>query len=588
MAEQRVQRRLAAILAADVVGYSRLIRADEAGTLAQLKVLRKEVFDPRTAEHNGRIVKTTGDGVLVEFRSAVDATECAIKVQRALSRRNEDVPLDHRVELRIGINLGDIVVDGEDIFGDGVNVAARLEGLCDAGEVYVSAAIHDQIEGKVTAGFDDLGEHTVKNIDKPIRVYRVSPGTGSIAATAAASGVDRLFDRPAIAVLPFDNIGGDPDQEYFADGLTEDIIAALSLCRSIPVIARNSSFTYKGRAVKVQEVARELGARYVLEGSLRKAGDRLRVTAQLIDAETGHHVWAERFDRRMEDVFAVQDEITERIAGVVAPELSKAELRRSASKHPDNLGAWECYVRGISAVYEGTKEGNARARQLLDRAVELDPRYSKAHTGLAYLHHRDFRLEFASDPEESARLALDAARQAVALDDSDSDAYTKLARALSQHGEKQAALSAARKAVEINPFDAEARIIFGSMIANYAMPPNPEEGLRWMKEGLTLNPRDPRLYVWWTHMACAHLNLEQYDHAEELAREAMVERPDYVEARIARASALGFLGRSDEARSVFENVDHAEIADIIERRRMWGQSMKDKLLDGLRSAELTR
>ena len=584
MAEQRAQRRLAAILAADVVGYSRMMREDESGTLAQLKTLRKEVFDPRTAEHNGRIVKTTGDGVLVEFASAVDATECALKIQRTLAQRNEDVPEGYRFELRIGINLGDIIVDGDDIYGDGVNVAARLEGLCDTGEVYVSAVVHDQVEGKISAAFDDLGEHTVKNIDKPLRVYRVSAGKSSAAVAEAATAVDRLLDRPAIAVLPFENIGADPEQEYFADGLTEDIITALSLCRSFPVIARNSSFTYKGRAVKVQEVARELGARYVLEGSLRRAGDRLRVSAQLIDAETGHHVWAERFDRRMEDVFAVQDEITERIAGVVAPELSKAELKRSASKRPDNLDAWECYVRGISAVYEGTKEGNASAHKLLRRAIELDPGYSKAHIGLSYLHQRDLRLEFTSDPDGSARMALDAARRAVALDDSDSDAYSKLARALNQNGENEAAYSAARKAVEINPFDAEARIILGSILTYHKN--SPEEGLKLIQEGLTLNLRDPRLYVWQTHIASTHLCLEQYEDAEDLAREAMAERPDYIEARLVRASALGFLRRSDEARAIFENTDFAEIADIVERRRMWGKSMKDKVLDGLRSAGL--
>ncbi len=248
MAEKRAQRRLAAILAADVVGYSRLMREDETGTLAQLKTLRKEVFDPRIADHNGRIVKTTGDGVLVEFASAVDATECAIKIQRALARRNEDVPEDHRIELRIGINLGDIIVDGDDIYGDGVNVAARLEGLCDTGEVYVSAVVRDQVEGKIEAAFEDLGEHTVKNIDKPIRVYRVSSEVRSAVAGPVATKVDKLFERPAVAVLPFENIGGDPDQEYFADGLTEDIITALSLWRSFPVIARNSTFAYKGQS----------------------------------------------------------------------------------------------------------------------------------------------------------------------------------------------------------------------------------------------------------------------------------------------------------------------------------------------------
>jgi adenylate cyclase len=345
-----------------------------------------------------------------------------------------------------------------------------------------------------------------------------------------------------------------------------------------------SSFTYKGRAVKVQEVAKELGVRYVLEGSVRKGGDRLRVTAQLIDADTGHHVWAERFDLKMEDVFAVQDEITERIAGVVAPELSKAELRRSASKRPDNLDAWECYVRGISAVYEGTKEGNTRAHELLERAVELDPGYSKAFTALSYLHQRDLRLEFTSDPIVSAHSALDAARRAVALDDSDSDAYTKLARALNQNGNNEAGLTAARRAMEINPFDAEARIVFGSMLNSHEA--SPGNGLELIEQGLALNPRDPRLYVWHTHLANAHLRRDQYDDAEDFGRKAMLERPDYLEARFVRASALGFLDRSDEARAVLENSDHAGVVEIVERRRIWGKPLKAKLLDGLRKAGL--
>jgi adenylate cyclase len=430
-----------------------------------------------------------------------------------------------------------------------------------------------------------MGEQSVKNIADPIHVYRVVL-SAKAEANVGLPASEVLFDRPAIAVLPFDNIGGDPEQEFFADGLTEDIITALSLCRSFPVIARNSSFTYKGRAVKVQDVAAELGARYVLEGSLRKSGERLRVTAQLIDAETGHHVWSERFDRRMADVFDVQDEITEKIAGIVAPELSKAELRRSASKRPESLDAWECYVRGISAVYQGTREGNARAHELLRRSIELDPGYSKTHIALSYLHERDARLEFTDDPEESVRLALVSVRQAIALGDSDSEAYTELARALGMNGEFEGAVAAAQKAVEINPFDAEARIILGSMLAILATPPDPETGLKLIEEGLTLNPRDPRLYVWQTHMASAHYCMEQYDEAEALARKAMLERPDYMEARLVRAAALGFLGRNDEAKALFENTDYGELADIMERRRIWGGPMKDRVLDGLRAAGL--
>ncbi|HEX9875316.1 MAG TPA: adenylate/guanylate cyclase domain-containing protein [Gammaproteobacteria bacterium] len=574
-----VQRRLAAILAADVAGYSRLMGADEEGTLAALTAHRTELIEPCIAEHRGRVVKTTGDGLLAEFASVVDAVRCAVAFQEGIVRRNADIPEECRIEFRIGVNLGDVIVQEDDIYGDGVNIAARLESLAEPGGICVSDMVHAGVRNKLALRFANLGERSLKNIAEAVRVFRIALDTSH---EEGASATDALFRRPAVAVLPFQNLSGDPEQEYFADGLTEDIITALSLWKSFPVIARNSTFAYKGQSPDIRKVGAELGARYVIEGSVRRAADRVRINAQLINAPTGHHVWAERFDRRMADVFAVQDEITERIAGVVAPELSKAELRRSAAKRPDSLDAWECYVRGIAAVYEGTREGNARAHELLRRAVELDPGYGKAHVALSYLHNRDVRLEFTADPAQSARLSLDAARRAVALDDSDSDAYTKLARALNLNGQNEAALSAARKAVEINPFDAEARIILGSALTILGM--SPKEGLERMKEGLALNPRDPRRYVWQTHMACAHLRMEQYEDAERLAREAMTERPDYVEARLVRASALGFLGRRDEARALYGQADRGEIAGIVDRRRIWGRPMKDVVLDGLRAA----
>ena len=392
MAEQRVQRRLAAILAADVVGYSRLMREDETGTLAQLKVMRKEMFDPRIAEHDGRIVKTTGDGVLVEFASAVDATECAIKIQRALARRNEDVPEGHRIELRIGINLGDIIVDGDDIYGDGVNVAARLEALCDTGEVYVSAAVHDQVDGKITVTFADLGEHTVKNIDKPIRVFRVGEEHGETAAPGGATTDLQISGKPSVAVLPFDNMSGDPEQEFFADGLTEDIISALSTAYAFPVIARNSTFAYKGTSPDVRNVGRELGVRYVMEGSVRKSGNRLRITAQLVDAGTGEHVWAETFDRQVEDIFDVQDEITALIVATIEPTLEDAEAKRVSTQQTANVDAWGFYQRAMSFLHLYTPEGNRHAREMAERSIELDPTYGLAYVPIAYGHYRDLRL----------------------------------------------------------------------------------------------------------------------------------------------------------------------------------------------------
>jgi adenylate cyclase len=585
MAEERVQRRLAAILAADVVGYSRLIRADEAGTLAQLKVLRKEVFDPRIAEHNGRIVKTMGDGVLVEFPSAVDAAQSAIKVQRALSRRNEEVPLDYRVELRIGINLGDIVVDGEDIFGDGVNVAARIEELCDAGEVYVSAAIHDQIEGKFAAALDDLGEHTFKNIDKPIRVYRVSPEAGSVAATVVAGEVDRLFDRPAIAVLPFENIGGDPDQEYFADGLTEDIITALSMWRSFPVIARNSTFSYKGTSPDIRKVGEELGARYVVEGSVRKAGNRIRVTAQLINSETGHHLWADRYDRELSDIFALQDEITVRVTGTVAPELERWEIRKATERQPQSLDAWGCVHRGMAIVYEVTTEGLEEARNCFERAIELDPTYSRAYSGLAYTYSREVYFGVAASREEALRKSMEFGRKALTLDEFDTLALlvVGIVMTLLNHPD---ATKQFERAIVINPSDATAHAGLGMALI---MDGEPDFGIPHLDWALQLSPRDPRIAMYFGFLAHGHLTAGRYDVAAEKAREARNLRPNSPEPYLLLAAALGHLGRLDEANTALTACERIQSGYALPSN--WAhhythEKDNEHFLEGLRKSEL--
>ncbi len=579
-----VQRRLAAILAADVAGYSRLMGEDEEGTLATLTAHLTELVEPCIAEHRGRVVKTTGDGLLAEFASVVDAVRCAVAFQGGMAERNVDTPEDRRIEFRIGVNLGDVMVQDDDVYGDGVNVAARLEGLAEPGGVVVSGSVHEQVRTKVDVGFEDLGPQKVKNITEPVHAFRARlkdgpPKLTQIEPVAALP----LLDTPSIAVLPFDNLSGDPEQEYFSDGLTEDIITALSMCRSFPVIARNSTFTYKGRAAKVDEIATELGVRYVLEGSVRKTDKRLRINAQLIDAQTGHHVWAQRFDRQIDNIFVVQDEITERIAGIVAPELSKAELKRSVSKRPSSLDAWDCYVRGLSAVYEGTKEGNVRARDFLEQAIAIDPNFSKAYIGLSYLHSRDARLEFSATPKESIRMALDTARRAVALDNSDSEAYTALGRALVMDGQHEAAAVTARKGVEINPFDAEARLLRGGVLSTSG---SPREGLSSLEEGLALNPRNTREYVWLTFMGLACVCMDDYERAVELARQALAQRPDYIEARAVATSGLGFLGRNDEAGELFNDADGADFGDFVARRPNWDSSTKDKMLDGLRKAGL--
>ena len=564
MAEMRVQRRLAAILAADVVGYSRMMEVDEAGTLAQLKTHRIEVFDPRIAEHNGRIVKTTGDGVLVEFASAVDATECAIKIQRSLAKRNEDVPEGHRIELRIGINLGDIIVDGGDIYGDGVNVAARLEGLCNTGEVFVSAVVHDQVEGKFEAAFEDLGEHTVKNIDKPVQVYRVlSNGGQSPVAAIPSSGA--ILERPALAVLPLTNMSGDPEQEYFADGLTEDLITALAAWRSFPVIARNSTFAYKGTSQDVRQVASELGARYILEGSVRKGGNRVRITAQLIDASSGHHVWAEKFDRDLDDVFAVQDEITLRIAATVEPAVGKIERKRSVVKPAKSLDAWDYYQRGMSELNTYTKTGSAQARVLFDQAIALDGTYSQAYSGMAWSHVLDLLLEHTPEPEESMAKLLAAAQRAAALDDEDSVAHLMLSIAYMWPNEDELSIAAGERAIELNPSNALALVSLGNILDLVG---RTDEGIEKIESGLRLNPRDANNHIYMAFLGRAYLNARRYEQAAERARKAIHRRSDYPNAHYILAVSLAHLGLEAQARDALDACNRIE-PGFAERRSEW-------------------
>ncbi len=586
MAEKRVQRRLAAILAADVVGYSRMMRENEAGTLAQLKTHRIEVFDPRIAEHNGRIVKTTGDGVLVDFASAVDATECAIKIQRALARRNEDVPEGHRIELRIGINLGDIIVDEDDIYGDGVNEAARLEGLCDTGEVYVSAVVHDQVEGKIEAAFDDLGEHTVKNIDKPIRVYRVSSEVRSAVAGPLATKVDKIFNRPAVAVLPFENLSGDPEQEYFSDGLSEDVITMLSAWRSFPVMARNSSFAFKGQSRDVREIAEDLSARYVIEGSVRKAGNRIRITAQLIDADSGQNLWADKFDGALDDVFKIQDEITERIVTAVEPEMEKAELNKTTAKRSSNLNAWDYYLSGTSQLYMYTVEGNLQARAMFQQAIALDPTYGDAYAGLSRTYQRDIHFEAADDRAEWETRALDAARRAVSLDNGSSFAHLSLSGAYIWSNQHELSLAETRTAVELNPSSVPARLALGNRLDIVG---DPEHGIPILEEALALSPRDPNSHTYYLQLARANINARNYERALECIRESLRRKADHPHAYFILAICFGHLGQTEEAREAARKCEELH-PEFLKKRADWNiyvdPASNRHLLDGLRKAGL--
>jgi TolB-like protein len=386
-------RRLAAILAADVAGYSRLMGADEEGTLERLKALRRELLDPKIAEHHGRIVKTTGDGLLVEFASVVDAVRCAVAVQQAMPERNTGVGADNRIELRIGINLGDVIVEGDDLYGDGVNIAARIEALADAGGVFVSNTVHDHVRDRLPFVFEDLGEQQVKNITRPVRVYRVREAR--TAAKSVSTPSLPLPDKPSIAVLPFANMSGDPEQEYFADGMVEEIITALSRIRWLFVIARNSSFTYKGQAIDVKHVGRELGVRYVLEGSVRKGGGRVRITAQLIDALNGAHLWADRFDGSLEDVFELQDKVALSVAGVIEPALQAAETARSASRPTNDPTAYDLYLRAYAMQLSLAPE----ALCFLDQAIGRDPRYGPALALAASFHAQRCIAGWSQDPE---------------------------------------------------------------------------------------------------------------------------------------------------------------------------------------------
>jgi len=385
MAEARVERRLAAIMAGDIVGYSRLMGIDEEGTLRQLKAHRKELIDPKITEHRGRIVKTTGDGMLVEFVSVVDAVRYAVDVQRGMAERNANVASNRRIEFRIGINVGDIISDENDIYGDGVNVAARLEALAEPGGILVSRNVHDQVCDKLSFGFEDLGEQTVKNITRPIGVHRVSLAETQTSAAAASKFETAGSNRPSIAVLPFANMSGDQEQEYFADGISEDLITGLSKLRWFFVIARNSSFTYKGAAVDVKRVARELGVRYVLEGSVRKGGNRVRITAQLIDAATNNHIWADRYDGDLTDIFELQDEITKKVVAAIEPKLLEAEGIRSQNRSPEDIGAWDMVMQANSLFWRLTKDEGEAAIAMLRRAVERYPNYAPAHSMLAFM-----------------------------------------------------------------------------------------------------------------------------------------------------------------------------------------------------------
>jgi TolB-like protein/class 3 adenylate cyclase len=552
---QRVERRLAAILAGDVAGYSRLMGVDEVGTLETLKAHRREVVDPAIAEHNGRIAKTTGDGMLVEFASAVDAVTCAVAIQEKMAERSGAEP---RIRFRIGINVGDIIIDGDDIFGDGVNVAARVENECEPGGVYVSGNAFEQIRGKTKFTFDDLGDRTLKNIDRPVRVYAVrGAGSLAIANTAAfpknapnANDPLPLPDKPSIAVLPFQNMSGDPEQEYFADGMVDDIITALSRFKSLFVIARNSSFSYKGKSPDIRQVGRELGVRYVLEGSVRKAGSRLRISGQLIDASTGAHLWADRFDGALEDVFELQDQMTERVVAAIAPRLEQAAIDRSSRKTARNLGAYDCYLRSLALMrHVSSKQDLAQAVPLLRHAIELDPDLAPAYGLLLVCHANQKAFGLALDAAELngevARLVRIVLR--IGQDDPVALSSTAWAVAYLLRDLPHAQLLVVR-ALALNPSlaDGWSRSSWINLWSG-----NPAVAVEHVTRAMRLDPlHGDHSGIVLSAMAHALFFLGKYDEAVAWAERMVRQNPDtYVGTRIFAASAA-FANMTDVAREM--------------------------------------
>jgi|HubBroStandDraft_6_1064221.scaffolds.fasta_scaffold84431_1 adenylate cyclase len=520
--------------------------ADEEGTLARLKACRKALVDPKIAEYRGRIVKTTGDGMLVEFGSAVDAVRCAVEVQRGMALSNVDIPESKRVEFRIGIHVGDIIIDDNDIFGDGVNIAARLEGIADPGGICISDDAHRQIRGKTEILYDDLGHKSLKNISEPMRAWRARPAAN---ATPAAVVVDRpiptlaLPDKPSVVVLPFQNMSGDPEQEYFADGMVEDITTGLSRIKWLFVIARNSSFTYKGKAVDVRQVGRELGVRYVLEGGVRKTANRVRITAQLVEAETGGHLWADRFDGALEDVFDLQDQITERVVGIVEPSLRRSEIERSRRKPPENLDAYDLYLRALPYMASVMPADARIAAGFLDRALELDPSYAAAQALRAWCHEICFMRDGFDEADKIA--GLDRARASIASGSDDAASLAVAALVISHLGkERETASSTVERALSLNPSSAMA-LLFGAHIN--AFNGNPAAASTHAKRALRLSPFDPFSYEAHNALGLAAVQEARYDEAALHFANAVQANTRFSTLYFFQAAALALTGRLEEA-----------------------------------------
>ena len=568
-------RRLAAILAADVAGYSRLIGADEGGTLERLKALRRELFDPKIAEHRGRLVKTTGDGLLIEFSSVVDALRCAVDVQREMTGRNAGVPPDNRIEFRIGINVGDIVVEDGDIFGDGVNVAARLEALAEPGGICVAARVQEDAAGKLDLVFEDMGDQQLKNIARPVRAYR--------AVTEARPAMPRhgagppLPDKPSIAVLPFQNMSGDPEQEYFVDGMVEEIITALSRIHWLFVISRNSSFSYKGQSPDVRQVGRELGVRYVLEGSVRKAGQRVRITAQLIDSQSGAHLWADRFDGLIEEVFELQDKVASSVAGVIEPALQAAESARSANRPTDDLTAYDLYLR----AYGSSARQIPEALRLMEQAIARDPRYGPARAWAAQYCHLLLLNDRSEDPEADRLKGIDFARRALEVAGDDPGVVATAAQVLAFFGEDIGAMMGlVDRALALNPNYARGWHVSGVL---RVWAGQPDIAIEHFKASLRLSPR-ARIGATLSIMGAAYFLTQRFDEAVPKLLLAIQDDPGYPSPYRTLAACYAKMGRLDDAREIVERLRTIASVVIPDASYMRNPEHRELFLSGLRLA----
>jgi TolB-like protein len=540
--EQRVQRRLAAILAADVVGYSALMQRAEEATYAEFERLKRELIEPSLSRHEGRLIKTTGDGALVEFASPMAAVRCAVEIQDHLASGGSPF------SLRVGINLGDVIVgQGGELYGDGINIAVRLEGIADPGGILISEKVHSEVDGKLDVGFEDRGEQQLKNISKPVRAFAVRAGASS-APTDRLSAAPPLPDKPSIAVLPFENMSGDPEQEYFADGMVEEIITALSRSKSLFVIARHSTFTYKGKAVDIKKVGCELGVRYVLEGSVRKVGNRVRIAGQLIDATTGAHLWADRFDTQLEDIFDLQDQVTSSVIGAIFPQLERAEIERAKRKPTESLQAYDYYLRALSSFYQFTREQNIEALRLSQAVSEIDPEFAAAYAigAYSYLQRKMFgwTIDAAQEHAEARRLV----KRAIELDKDDPTVLARAGQVISELlGEVEEGAALLSRALSLDP---NLVIAWYSRGWEHLWLGDVDAALKQFHMAVRLSPLDPLLFFAQTGIAYAHFMAGRYDDGSSWARSAVLQRPNYLTAQFMLAACHAMSGRVEEARVV--------------------------------------